>query len=83
MDSFIQLVIAMLEKGISVELKFTPSNANAVKSIESSPAQPSQPIPSEDLKLGIALSKVLTEKELNDKDFKELDDLLYPESIDG
>jgi len=82
MDSFIELVIVMLQKGISVELKFTPSNANsnAIKAIESSPAQPSQPIPSEDLK---PLSKVLTEKELNDKDFKELDELLYPESIDG
>lgn len=82
MDSFIDLVVAMLQKGISVELKFTPSNSNqpSQPSQQTQQCQPSQPIPSEDLK---PLSKVLTEKELKDKDFKELDELLYPESIDG
>jgi len=81
MDSFIQLVVAMLDKGVSVELKFTPSKFIEPQPIQPiQPAQPAQPIPSEDLK---PISKVLTKKELREQDFKELDDLLYPESIDG
>ena len=81
MDSFIQLIVSMLNKGVSVELKFTPSLSLASKPLtQPSQANQANPKPTEDF---MPQTIQLNEQQLKDKEFKELADLLYPDSVES